>query len=84
MRYLHAPDILESRIGFVVRKKAGPAVFRNIIRRVLREKFRQSKINFTKPAWVVFEVSDRASEITRSDLHNISATLLQSLCKVAA
>ncbi len=81
MRTLRTPDIHENRVGFVVRKKAGSAVFRNAIRRVLREKFRQTMANFVQPAWVIFEVSDRVAESTRSDLHMHAQFLLSSLCQ---
>ncbi len=82
MRYLHSSDIQESRLGFVVRKRAGDAVFRNSIRRVLRETFRQIQSTFTKPTWVVFEVSDKAAESTRTTMRQNAEALLQSLCRV--
>ena len=84
MRYLRGADITESGIGFVVRKRAGSAVFRNAVRRVLREKFRLTKAGFLQPSWVVFEVSDRASESTRADLRNGAEHLLNSLCGATA
>ncbi len=81
MRYLQAPDILESRIGFVIRKRAGDAVFRNSLRRALRECFWQAVSAFEKPAWIVFEVSDRAAESTRTAFRANAQFLLQSLSK---
>jgi len=80
MRYLHAPDIQQSRIGFVIRKGAGDAVYRNTLRRTLREMFREAKGRFVNPAWVVFEVSDRAAESTRTQFRGSTEFLLASLC----
>ena len=80
MRYLQTPDIVESRIGFVVRKRAGDAVYRNVLRRVLRESFRHVCDRFEKPTWLVFEVSDRAAESTRKAFRQNAESLLQSLC----
>ena len=80
MRYLRSCDIQESRIGFVVRKRVGDAVFRNAIRRVLRETFRQIQSRFAKPTWVVFEVSDKAAESTRTTMRQNAESLLQTLC----
>jgi len=83
MRYLRSTDIEKNCIGFVLRKRAGNAVFRNAIRRVLREVFREIQTTFTQPTWVVFEVSDKAAESTRTVLRQNAEFLLQSLCKVS-
>ena len=61
MRILQADDIGQSRIGFVIRKRTGNAPLRNAMRRVLREIFRLRAPAFARPAWVVFDVSDRAA-----------------------
>jgi ribonuclease P protein component len=84
MRYLQAVDILDTRIGFVIRKRSGNAVYRNALRRVLRECFLKIRARFGNPAWIVFEVSDRAAESTRTSFRHNAESLLQSLCKVAA
>ena len=84
MRYLKNDDIRENRVGFIIRKRAGDAVFRNAVRRILRELFRQSKNRFEQPVWVVFEVSDRAAESTRTSFRHSAESLLQSLCKTVA
>jgi len=85
MRYLQTQDIQESRIGFVIRKRAGDAVFRNSLRRALRESFWKALASaggaFKEPVWVVFEVSDEAAKSTRTSFRNHAELLLQSLCK---
>jgi ribonuclease P protein component len=83
MRYLQAQDIQESRIGFVIRKRAGDAVFRNSLRRVLRECFWQVRTTLEKPVWIVFDVSDQAAQSTRASFRNNAEFLLQSLSKGA-
>jgi ribonuclease P protein component len=66
MRLLHADDIVESRIGFVIRKRTGAAPLRNAMRRVLREIFRLRAPSFARPAWIVFDISDKAAAKTTS------------------
>jgi ribonuclease P protein component len=84
MRTLQADDILESRIGFVIRKRTGNAPLRNAMRRVLRELFNQRSESFARPAWVVFDVAEKASETTRADFRGRADALLASLCRGAA
>jgi ribonuclease P protein component len=83
MRYLQAEDVRESRVGYVIRKRAGKAVMRNAMRRILREAFRASRERFSRPVWAVFEVSDRAAESTRAELRLSADFLMQSLCREA-
>lgn len=45
-----------SRVGFIIRKSNGSAVFRNRLRRMLREVFRRSIDSFTESVWVLFEL----------------------------
>lgn len=61
MRILQADDIGQSRIGFVIRKRTGNAPLRNAMRRVLRETFRARSPAFKRPAWLIFDVSDKAA-----------------------
>jgi len=84
MRVLSAPNVLDSRIGFIVRKKAGNAVLRNALRRILREIFRQGMARFSQPVWVVFEVSDRVAEVTRTVFRNTALSLVEPLCREPA
>ena len=84
MRYLQAPDILESRVGYMIRKRAGDAPLRNAMRRILRETFRAARGTFTRPVWTVFEVSDRAAEATRAEFRQSALFLVQSLDGEAA
>ena len=83
MRTLQAEDILESRIGFVIRKRTGNAPLRNAMRRVLRELFNKHSGSFSRPAWVVFDVSDKASEDTRAIFRGKADALLATLCNAA-
>ncbi len=83
LRFLKAQDILESRVGYIIRKPTGKAVLRNAIRRILRETFRLHYKQLNLPVWVVFEVSDRVREITRTQLHEAANHLWQSLVKEA-
>ena len=76
MRYLQADDIRENRIGFVIRKRTGNAPLRNAMRRVLRELFRETSPSFPRHAWVVFDITDKASETTRTEFRARAADLL--------
>jgi ribonuclease P protein component len=84
MRILHGTTISDSRIGYVIRKRAGKAVMRNALRRILRETFQHTHARFDQPTWVVFEVSDRVAEVTRRVFNQCAAALLESLCRSAA
>ena len=84
MRYLQSPDLGESRIGFVIRKRTGNAPLRNAMRRVLRELFRERSPSFSRPAWVVFDVAEKASETTRAEFRLRAANLLAALSAPAA
>ena len=84
MRTLHADDILESRVGFVIRKRTGNAPLRNAMRRVLRELFRERSPLFMRPSWVVFDVAEKASETTRAEFRARADMMLASLCRGAA
>ena len=84
MRTLHADDIPDSRIGFVIRKRTGPAPLRNAMRRILRECFRARVPLFARPAWVVFDVADKASELTRAEFRQRADAMLATLCGSAA
>ena len=79
MRYLQAEDIRENRIGFVIRKRTGNAPLRNAMRRVLRELFRLNSPSFTQNAWVVFDITDKASETTRREFRERASGLLARL-----
>jgi ribonuclease P protein component len=84
MRTLQADDIQDSRIGFVIRKRTGNAPLRNAMRRVLRELFRRRSETFARPAWVVFDVAEKASGTPRADFRGKADALLASLCRSAA
>jgi ribonuclease P protein component len=84
MRTLQADDILESRIGFVIRKRTGNAPLRNAMRRVLRELFNKHSDSFNRPTWVVFDVAEKAAENTRTEFRAKADMMLSSLCRGAA
>ena len=79
MRHLSAENILESRIGFVIRKRTGNAPLRNSIRRTLREAFRASLESFSRPVWLVFDVMENAAQFPRRVLQQNAEFLLASL-----
>jgi ribonuclease P protein component len=84
MRYLQSPDIGDNRIGFVIRKRTGDAPLRNAMRRVLRELFRERSPSFSRPAWVVFDVAEKAAEVTRAEFRARAAGLLATLSAAPA
>ncbi len=84
MRTLQADDITESRVGFVIRKRTGVAPLRNAMRRVLRELFRLRAPGFARPAWVVFDVSEKSAGTTRADFREKAEKLLAPLSRGAA
>jgi ribonuclease P protein component len=79
MRILQADDIGASRVGFIVRKRTGVAPLRNAMRRVLREVFRLRAPAFARPAWVVFDISDKAAATTRKSFREKAETLIAPL-----
>lgn len=94
MRILQADDIGASRVGFIVRKRTGVAPLRNAMRRVLREIFRVRAPSFARPAWVIFDVSDKAAagppasaggaRTTRAQFREKAEALLAPLLRGAA
>lgn len=70
-----------SRIGFIIRKKVGNACMRNSIRRTLRQCFVDALPSIPEGTWIIFDVSDKASQGTRSELRAQADKLL---VKVAA
>lgn len=84
MRTLHADDILESRVGYVIRKRTGDAPLRNAMRRILRESFNRHSPSFARPGWVVFDVSVDAARVTRAEFRERADALLSSLHRGAA
>ena len=72
--YLDEPG--NSRVGFVIKKKTGNAVFRNKLRRVLRTAFFKYMSEFKKSSWVLFEVKPFSSETTLVDIRRKAEKLL--------
>jgi ribonuclease P protein component len=73
-----------SRIGFIIRKKVGNAPMRNSIRRTLRCSFIQSLPRVPEGTWIIFDVSDKASKLRRSELRAEADRLLGSLPGIPA
>ena len=67
VRFFHA-DQECSRLGFIIRKKVGNACMRNSIRRTLRQCFVQALPSIQEGTWIIFDVSDKASQGSRGDL----------------
>ncbi|MEO6097523.1 MAG: ribonuclease P protein component [Fibrobacteria bacterium] len=67
IRFIHA-DQECSRLGFIIRKKVGNACMRNSIRRTLRNCFVEALPSFREGTWIIFDVSDKASQGSRSAL----------------
>ncbi len=69
-------DAGPSRLGFIIRKKVGDAVMRNSIRRTLRQCFVDALPRLREGAWIVFDVSEKASGFRRCELRAQAETLL--------
>ena len=68
-----------TRLGFIIRKKVGNAPMRNSIRRTLRVCFQAAVPRLVEGTWVVFDVSDKASNLRRAELRAEAEKLLGEL-----
>ena len=75
IRFIHE-DHECSRLGFIIRKKVGNACMRNSIRRTLRNCFVEALPRFPEGTWIIFDVSDKASQGSRSELRAQADKLL--------
>ena len=57
-----------TRIGITVSRKVGKAVYRNQLKRWIREIFRRNKANFPRKADIVFILKSLPESITYADL----------------
>jgi ribonuclease P protein component len=78
IRFIHA-DQECSRLGFIIRKKVGNACMRNSIRRTLRNCFVDALPSFREGTWIIFDVSDKASQGTRTALKTQADKLLLTI-----
>jgi ribonuclease P protein component len=78
LRFLHA-DQECSRLGFIIRKKVGNAPMRNSIRRTLRQCFAAALSSMPEGTWIIFDVSNAASQGTRGALREQADKLLLSV-----
>jgi ribonuclease P protein component len=83
LRYYHV-DQECSRCGFILRKKVGNAPMRNSIRRTLRQSFVDALPGFAEGTWIVFDVSNSASQSTRGELRAQADKLLASVAEKKA
>jgi ribonuclease P protein component len=65
-----------SRLGLMIGKKAGNAVTRNRIRRVLRETFRVSQHTFIEASDIVVTVYGSMQHVNNEDIRDIFMRLL--------
>lgn len=70
-----------SRLGMVVRKKIGPSVVRNRIKRVFREIFRLNRESFQKPIDLVIIVKETVPGIRFQRLESELTRLLGEFFK---
>ena len=78
LRYLLAPENDSSRMGFVLRKKLGPAPLRNRVRRILRAEF-QKMIPSLPNLWLVLDPGPQALRTSPSELGREAAALLKRM-----
>ena len=83
VRYFHV-DQECSRFGFILRKKVGNAPMRNSIRRTLRQCFIDALPRFPEGTWIVFDVSNSASQSSRGALRAQADKLLTGVGGAAA
>lgn len=83
VRFLRA-DSDWSRIGYIIRKKSGNAPFRNSVRRTLRRSFQDALPTLAEGLWIIFDVSDKASAVSRSALKGEADRLLLAAGAAAA
>lgn len=77
LRYLRADQDC-SRVGFIIRKKAGDAPMRNSIRRTLRRSFQELLPEIGEGAWMIFDVSDKVSAVSRARVKEEADRLLRA------
>jgi ribonuclease P protein component len=78
VRYLRVePE--RSRLGFIIRKKVGDACMRNSIRRTLRQCFVDALPRVSEGTWIVFDVSEKASQFRRAELRAQADAFLAAL-----
>jgi ribonuclease P protein component len=75
LRYCIVEEDL-SRLGFIIRKKVGNAPMRNSIRRTLRCSFQAAAPLLKDNTWMIFDVSQKASQCRRSELRAEADRLL--------
>lgn len=83
LRYFRADQDC-SRVGFIIRKKAGDAPMRNSIRRTLRRCFQELLPEFGEGTWVIFDVSDKVSASSRSHVKGEADRLLRAVAATVA
>jgi ribonuclease P protein component len=74
-----APE--RTRVGFIIRKRSGNAPLRNAIRRILRQCFFEALPSLSEGTWVVFDVPERASRFSRTEMRSQARQLLAAIAE---
>jgi len=74
-----APE--RTRVGFIIRKRSGNAPLRNAIRRILRQCFFEALPSLSEGTWVVFDVPERASRFSRTEMRAQAKQLLAAIAE---
>jgi len=80
LKYLPSPDGC-LRLAFVVRKKCGNAVFRNRVRRILREEFYGRLDDFPTPWWGILQFFGKAGQTEDSAIHAQAKELVEKMTR---
>ena len=67
-----------SRAGYILRKSNGNAVFRNLVRRILRRAFQNAFPGFSQPSWVLFDLRPGRVKASIRDIRKTAEELLRS------
>lgn len=73
--------LASSKVGFLIRKKTGKAVFRNTLRRKLRTAFMQHAPHFSTPTWILFDIPKGPLKVGVKELVQNANILLGNLGK---
>jgi ribonuclease P protein component len=68
-----------SRIGFIIRKSTGKAVFRNYLKRTIREIFKEREADFSGKKWIVLKIPSGPIKVPVKELVQGAIGLLKNL-----